>query len=217
MLVHGDDAVVTLERSWPIDDGIRPLLRPTGYVDGGAPVSAQEHVGDIVVSGGSSTGGIRLYRTAVAAAALVRDLHWRVLVGAGVDEAEFGAIAAAAPGHMRVERARADFRALLSGCAVSVSQLGYNTAVDLLRTKPRAVFAPFEADGLETEQRLRAERLSTLGWGEMIVEAELSPESLAAAVRRALTRPRRDPVPIGLDGAQRSVAIVEDLLRRATA
>jgi predicted glycosyltransferase len=51
----------------------------------------------------------------------------------------------------------------------------------------------------------------------MIVEAELSPESLAAAVRRALTRPRRDPVPIGLDGAQRSVAIVEDLLRRATA
>jgi predicted glycosyltransferase len=216
VLVHGDDAVVMLERSWPIDDGIRPLLRPTGYVDGGAPVSpAQDYVGDIVVSGGSSTGGVRLYRTAVLAAALVRDLNWRVLVGAGVDEAEFGAIAAAAPAHMRIERARADFRALLSGCAVSVSQLGYNTAVDLLRTKPCAVFAPFEADGLETEQRLRAERLSALGWGEMIVEAELSPESLAAAVRRALTAPRRDPVPIGLDGAERSVSIVAELLQQS--
>jgi predicted glycosyltransferase len=215
VLVHGDAAVVTLERSWPVDDGIRPLLRPTGYVDGGAPVSpAQEPAGDIVVSGGSSTGGIRLYLTALAAAALVPDLPWRVLVGASVEEAEFGAIAGAAPAHMRVEHARADFRALLSGCAVSVSQLGYNTAVDLLRTKPRAVFAPFEADGLETEQRLRAERLSALGWGEMIGEADLSPESLAAAVRRALTLPRRDPVPIGLDGADRSVAIVEELLRR---
>jgi predicted glycosyltransferase len=48
----------------------------------------------------------------------------------------------------------------------------------------------------------------------MIVEAELSPESLAAAVRRALAAPRRDPVPIRLDGADRSVAIVEELMRQ---
>jgi predicted glycosyltransferase len=215
VLVHGDAAVVPLERSWPVDHGIRPLLRATGYVDGGARASPEQApASDIVVSGGSSSGGIRLYRTAVAAAAIVPDRAWRILIGAGVEEPNFLAIAAAAPAHMRVERARADFRALLAGCTVSVSQLGYNTAVDLLRTKPRAVFAPFEADGLETEQRLRAERFSALGWGEMIVERELSPESLAAAVRRALAAPRRDPVPILLDGADRSVAIVEELLRQ---
>jgi predicted glycosyltransferase len=215
VLVHGDAAVVTLEQSWPIDDNVRPLLRPTGYVDGGAvPSPSADLAQEIVVSGGSSSGGIRLYRTAIAAAALVRDLDWRVLIGAGVEETEFQAIAASAPAHMQVERARPDFRSLLASCAVSVSQLGYNTAIDLLRTKPRAVFAPFEADGLETEQRLRAERLSALGWGEMIVEAELSAHSLAAAVRRALEAPRRNPAPIPLDGADRSVAIVEELLQR---
>lgn len=218
VLVHGDDAVVSLDRSWPVDDGVRPLLRPTGYVDGGGtPAPSPDAAGQIVVSGGSSSGGIRLFRTAVAAAALVPDLPWRVLIGAGVDEGEFGDIAASAPAHMQVERARPDFRSMLAACAVSVSQLGYNTAIDLLRTKPRAVFAPFEADGLETEQRLRAERLSALGWGEMIGEAELSPQAVAAAVRRALAAPPREPVPIGLDGADRSVAIVEELLRRAAA
>lgn len=52
-------------------------------------------------------------------------------------------------------------------------------------------FAHSDADGIETEQRL------------------------AAAVRRALERPRHPPVPIRLDGAGRTVAIVEDRLQRS--
>ena len=77
-------------------------------------------------------------------------------------EPAFADLQRAAPENATVERARPDFRRLLARAAVSVSQAGYNTVVDLLRTGVRAVLVPFEA-GRETEQRLRAECLQSLG------------------------------------------------------
>jgi hypothetical protein len=112
-----------------------------------------------------------------------------------------------------VERARPDFRGLLAGAAVSVSQAGYNTVVDVLRARVRAVLVPFE-QGHETEQRLRAERLAAIGAGIVVSERDLSGEVLAGRVREALARPRPAAAAVGLDGAERSVAIVEELAAR---
>jgi peptidoglycan/xylan/chitin deacetylase (PgdA/CDA1 family) len=113
-----------------------------------------------------------------------------------------------------VERARADFRALLSRAELSVSQAGYNTAVDLLRTGIRSVLVPFEA-GHETEQRLRAERLKALGLAAIVPEADLSGEHLAAAIARELAKPPSLLPSVSLDGARQSVAIAEDLMLAA--
>src|SRR5690606_32187740 len=61
VLVHGDPRLIPLEASWPVDDGLGPLLRYTGYVDENPePVPAQERHG-IVVSGGSSAASLPLY------------------------------------------------------------------------------------------------------------------------------------------------------------
>lgn len=214
-LVHGDPDLVPLEASWPVDGGMRPLLRYTGYVDEGAePQPGRERAG-IVVSGGSSAASLPLYRTALEAAALVPDRAWQVLVGSGVPEDAFAALRAAAPGHVAVERARRDFRALLAGAGASVSQAGYNTVVDLLRTGVPAVLVPFEA-GQETEQRLRAERLRQRGLADLVPEADLTAARLAQAVRAALAH-TQPPVPVALDGAARTVALVEERIRRARA
>ena len=109
-------------------------------------------------------------------------------------------------------RARPDYRALMARSTVSVSQCGYNTAVDLLATGTPAVLVPFEA-GRETEQRLRAERLAALGLGRIVGEAELTPETLIAAVldaAEARTAPTAGP--FALDGSTRTVRIVEEMV-----
>jgi predicted glycosyltransferase len=212
VLVHGDPDLVPIDASWPVNPELRALLRYTGYVDEGtATAGPPPNVEDeIIVSGGGSAASLPLYRAAVAAAALVTGKSWRILVGMGVAETDFAHLRQAAPSHVILERARPDFRELLAGAALSVSQAGYNTVIDVLRTGVRAVFVPFE-QGNESEQRLRAERLAALGLADIISEADLSPGVLADRVRIGLRRPPPRPPTIGLDGAERSVAMVEEL------
>ncbi|MBA1158139.1 glycosyltransferase [Microvirga mediterraneensis] len=216
VLVHGDPELAPLEASWPLDERIRPLIRYTGYVDendDSVPVNRRH---GIVVSGGSSAASLPLYRAALAAAQDFADRPWRILVGRGVADTEFLALQESAPAHVTVERARPDFRALLSGAEVSVSQAGYNTVVDLLRCGVPSVLVPFEA-GSETEQRLRAERLAARGLAEIVPEAALSPRRLADAIRRGLARPSSPTPAIALDGAMRTVAIAESLVSSSPA
>ncbi len=214
VLVHGDPALVPLDASWPGAPEIAPLLRYTGYVDDGPAVEpgAGEGTGEVLVSGGSSAAGAGLYRAALGAARLRPDRRWRVLAGGGLGEGDLAGLRREAPGNLVVERARPDFRSLLARAALSVSQAGYNTAVDLLRTGAPAVLVPFEAGG-ETEQRLRAERFDARGWAELLPEAVLTPESLAAAVDRApAAHHPRAPRPVRLDGADEAARIVLGLI-----
>jgi predicted glycosyltransferase len=211
VLVHGDPQLVPLDASWPVDKELEPLLRYTGYVDEGpAPAAASRRHG-IVVSGGSSASSLPIYRAAVAASHGFPDQPWRILVGRGVAEADFLALQARAPSQVSVERARPDFRTLLSQAQVSVSQAGYNTFVDILRAGVTPVLVPFEA-GRETEQRLRAEQLRAHGLAEIVPESELSAASLAQAIGRALAQSFSPPPAVSLDGARRSVAIAEALV-----
>ncbi|HEX8167675.1 MAG TPA: glycosyltransferase [Beijerinckiaceae bacterium] len=215
VLVHGDPNLAPLDLSWPVDETIAPLLHYTGYVDEGGPLESPpgERSG-IVVSGGSSAAGLPLYEAALGAARNIPERQWRILVGGGVSPEQFEALRRAAPPHATVERARPGFRALLAHAAVSVSQAGYNTAVDLLRARVPAVLVPFEA-GRETEQRLRAESFARLGIARVLPEADLSSEALAAEVRAALEE-SPDPRPeVDLKGAETSVALVERLARPA--
>jgi predicted glycosyltransferase len=211
VLVHGDPRLLPIDASWPVDEGVRHLFHYTGYVDDGAvPESTAAERAGIVVSGGSSAASLPLYRAAIAAGALVSDRPWRILVGGGVAEADFAVLRRSVPANVTVERARGDFRRLLQGAAVSVSQAGYNTVLDALRTGVRAVLVPFE-QGHETEQRLRAERLAAVGGATVVREADLSPSLLAERVGAMLPRPRPHLDGISLDGAERSVALVEEL------
>ncbi|WP_018263305.1 glycosyltransferase [Methylobacterium sp. WSM2598] len=216
VLVHGDPNLLPLDASWPVEDALRPLLRYTGYVDEapGEGLPAGTARSGIVVSGGSSAAGLPLQRAALGAARRLPDLPWRVLVGRAVPEAAFAALRDAAPPNAIVERARTDFRALLASAALSVSQAGYNTVLDLLRGGCPALLVPFEAGG-ETEQRLRAETLAARGLARVLPEAELGPEALAASVA-AMLAPSPDPAPpraaFALDGAAQTVALVEAML-----
>jgi predicted glycosyltransferase len=228
ILVHGDPEVSHLRDSWPCSPALEARIVDTGYVADGArrgnhvPEADPVLTGEILVSGGGGAAALPLYWAAIAAARLQGGgRSWRLLVGQGLPDAPFMALTAEAPDWATVERARPDFPDLLAQAALSVSQCGYNTMVDLAAARVRAVVVPFE-EGNEAEQRLRADRFAALGLVQVVPQAALSAESLAQAVARALAgeRPGR-PVPgrpgrgVALDGAARTRAAVEESLRIA--
>ena len=224
VLVHGDPRFVSLDATFPHAGEIADRLSYTGYVVARSGNFAAEEVrgagdgeGGVVVSAGGGAVGGRLLEAALLARSRTRlaGARWLLLAGSNLPEDDFRSLAARAPAGVAVERFRPDFAMILRRARLSISQGGYNTLMEVLDAGLRAVVVPY-AGGLETEQTLRANLLSARGLVEVVSEDELGVESLAAAVERALAKPR----PVGLAGidtlgAGATARILRELLPRA--
>lgn len=215
VLVHGDETIVPLDASWPVDDSLRPFLNYTGYIDNPAPPvgrnTREEAPADIIVSGGSSAAGLKIFETALATAKL-SSRRWHLLVGNGVTDTNFERLSRDASANVQVERARPDFRNLLEQASLSISQCGYNTAVDLLGLPVRRLFVPFE-DGGETEQLLRARTLESRGLAKVLRQPDLAADTLLDMTENMLRTELARQADIRLDGGMESVRIMERLYR----
>jgi predicted glycosyltransferase len=213
VLVHGDRDFIPFAVAFPPVAQIADRLVYTGYVATPVePAVAAVPGGEVLISVGGGAAGQALLAAALEARRLgcLAGRPWRVLAGATLTGAAFAALQATAPSGTTIERFRSDFPALLRRCHVSVSQAGYNTVLDIIAARARAVLVPFSAER-ETEQLLRAEHLARLGAAELVRESELTPARLAAAVERAAGR---EPAPVTIDtgGADRSAAVIAGLI-----
>ncbi|MCZ6484007.1 MAG: glycosyltransferase, partial [Alphaproteobacteria bacterium] len=181
IMVHGDKDLIPFEASFPPAARLEGKLRYTGYVTGaesgaadrdaartrkapgGAPGEGEGN-GEVVVSAGGGAFAKGLLETALLAHELSRlsSLTWRLITGPNFEDGDFRALEAAAPAGVVIERTRRDFPELLRHAAVSVSQAGYNTMMDILTSGARAVVVPY-LNGRQTEQSLRAECLAARG------------------------------------------------------
>jgi predicted glycosyltransferase len=223
VLVHGSAEVIPLTRTFGLADQLGDALVYTGYLAAPPPASRRgARAGGVVVSGGGGRVGGPLYRAALAARAHCPDaarLPWRIITGPYLPESEYGRLVrrVAKLGEVggrpavTVERFRSDFPELLRGAALSVSQAGYNTVLDILSSRVRAVVVPYEGSG--DEQPLRARLLAERGLLRVVAEGDLSPARLARAMTEAL-RARDFPAKacLDLDGARRSVEILAGLV-----
>jgi predicted glycosyltransferase len=216
VLVHGDPGFVRLEDTFPLTPEIADRLRYTGLV---APPPAPEPIEtfDIIASAGGGAVGAELIGAAKQAAAMLPDdLRWLLISGPNLPEADFAALSRDAPANVTLVRFRRDFPSLLRGAKVSISQAGYNTVGDLLRTQCRAILIPFVADG-ETEQTVRAERLQALDLADILPEKGLTSGHLKEAVEKALAAPRRRSVLLDLAGAEKTAGIIRSLIAESLA
>lgn len=221
VLVHGSPDVVPLEHTHALADWLGDRLVYTGYLAPDAPVPAGPPHGEVVISGGGGQVAGALFRAALAAWPLTiaaRARPWRLVTGpycpaaarAELEEAARALPARAGSPAVIVEAHRAGLGGYLAGAALSVSQAGYNTILELVAHRVRAVVVPYEASG--DEQPRRAALLAARGLIEVVAEAELTPARLAAAMDAALARPDFPaPVRLDLDGAARSVEILGGL------
>ena len=216
VLVHGDPSIARLEDSFEEAEQIRDKIAYSGYIAGTetVPGSGGEQSGEVLASAGGSATGLKILETAISARPLtvLADRHWRILVSPAIDEADFRSLEQRAGAGITVERNRGDFAELMRHAALSVSQAGYNTVCDLLGSDTAAVVVPF-AEGDELEQSLRARRLQECGRLVMLEQRELTPDSLAAAIERAMALDTR--IEVDLDGARHSAELIEQWLEGA--
>lgn len=211
VLVHADPRLARLEDTFRPPEPLRVRIEHTGFVlpPGEVPRRAADPSGVLVSAGGGLVGG-PLLRAAVEAAAL-RGGPMRVIAGPFLPEEEWRDLRARAGGvaDVTLRRAVPSLAAELASVACSVSQCGYNTALEVLRSGVPALVVPFAAPG-EDEQTRRARRLADLDAVRLLDPASLDASSLAAAIDE-LSGFEPSPLALSTDGAERSAEVVAEL------
>jgi predicted glycosyltransferase len=238
VLVHADERFARLEESF---QPATPLAVPvvyTGFVRrepvpgagvtgaaGGRPGAGDPEGPDgpptpvprVLVSAGGGLVGEPLFAVAAAAAPAVLAEHGlttTVVTGPFLPDDARAALDRASertPGCLEVVGFVDDLAGEIARSAVSVSQCGYNTTMDLLSAGTPAVVVPY-AEGREDEQTRRARRLADLGAVDVLPAADLTPRSLVDAVGRARAGGAARSTGLRLDGADRTVEAVAALL-----
>jgi predicted glycosyltransferase len=173
----------------------------------------------IVVSAGGGIAGEPLLRTAIEAHDYLQEdpeVEMKVIAGPFLSEASWRALRLLARNRkqLRLVRQVTDLCSELSGAAVSISQAGYNTCLDVLRAKAPAILVPFAKED-EDEQRRRALRLQDLGAVKMMDQKDLTARQLAAEIRRLMNSKFVTPA-LDLNGAENSAALIESMTAAMT-
>jgi predicted glycosyltransferase len=228
VLVHSDPAFARLEETFHPTTQLHVPVHHTGFVrpprrtPSSAPSSPVEReLGRrprVIVSAGGGLVGEPLFRAALAGHPVwhARGLSTLLVTGPFLPEpvrAELEQAAAGTPG-LEVVDFLPDLAGAIEASAVSVSQVGYNTTMDLLGAGTPAVVVPYN-EGKEDEQAERARRLARLGLVQVpdgVLDREpLTGGALAAAVLAALDRPPA-AVTLDLDGRERTADLLADLV-----
>jgi predicted glycosyltransferase len=175
----------------------------------GSNALARKDRNGVVVSTGGGAVGQELVEAALAARGHSKQcerMPWRVLIGHNASQEDFERWQARAPQDVTVERNRPDFRELLRRASVSVSQVGYNTVVDVLMAEVPAVLVPFRSES-QKEQGIRARLLGDAGRAVALAPGNLTPESLARAIDTAVATTVA-PLVFSMNGADRAAAVV---------
>lgn len=218
VLVHGDPQLIEFGATFPAADQIAGHLNYTGYVVSESLLNedSKEGCGEVLGSAGGGAVGAPLLHAAIRARPMtsLSDRKWRLITGPNLPYDDFRALTAAAGADVTIERFRDDFQVLLRNCRVSLSQAGYNTVMELLAARVRAVVVPF-SDGGESEQPVRARLLAKRGLLTVVEPDTLTPARLAAAMDSA----DRAPLPaaalkLNMSGADGSARAVIEMIER---
>jgi predicted glycosyltransferase len=215
IVVHADPTFARLEESFHPATPLRVPVHYTGFVAPPAPAPVCDRLSRLIVSSGGGMVGEPLVRAAVG---VHRDLFIRtglrttVVAGPFLPEPVWAWLQEQATHSPVLEAVRRvdDLAGEIARSALSLSQGGYNTTMDLLRAGTPAVVVPY-ADGSETEQTVRTSRLAELGVLRMVPATSLADREslLAALVAAAAAEPA--PVRLDLSGAEHTAHILADI------
>lgn len=208
VLVHSDPRFIRLEETFGRVSDIAAMTRYTGFV---ASRPQGEKAGPrrrrILVSLGGGSVGRELAYAAAAVAPRLPGFEFRVALGPHTPTVVRARIERASrrTPNLRLTGFLDDFQGELGRSRLSVSLAGYNTVMDLLRTRTRGVVLPY---GANREQAVRARRFERAGLLKVAGAPDLRPDRFAALLRRELGRPYPS-VSVDLAGAERTRRLLE--------
>ncbi len=211
VFVHGDADWIPLQHSFSLAGEIAEKIHYTGYIDDrdGQSRSGSDGHQEVIVSAGGGAVAAPLVTAAIDAAKHDQSgMTWRILVGSSITADQRSHYQHLASSNTIVESNRSDFPHLLSHCAVSVSQAGYNTCMDILRSGSPSVLVPYAEDG-ETEQLQRAKVLAEKQVCLLLEQADLTAHSLLTAVNNQRNQPVKKVKRPDMNGAIQTVGLLE--------
>jgi predicted glycosyltransferase len=223
ILVHSDPQFARMEETFHPCSPLKVPVYYTGFVtreqkEDEKPEPRRER--RIVVSAGGGLVGETLLRTAIQAYEFVSvpdKPEMRVIGGPFIPEQSWQDLEIISQGKQGVALSKLvpDLEMELRLASASISQCGYNTAMDILRSRVPALVVPFNGDK-QDEQMNRARRLERLGALRVLEQERLDPQTLAAEIEKLL---RFQPSTIRLDmnGVENTGQLLRDMVQRRPA
>jgi predicted glycosyltransferase len=216
VLVHSDPKFASLEESFRPS---KPLNKPVHYTGFVLPRGEDRQLNirqrQLIVSAGGGMVGAPLFQLAIKAQPILWDklgLPMTIIAGPFLPETDWLELAEQAhnlPG-LTLHRYVPNMTDLLASHSISVSQCGYNTVMDILKSGIAALVVPFK-QGQENEQTNRAERLNQLGLLRTVEANDLDVSRFVAEVNQLLQFTPNSAA-LDVDGAALSADIIYDLL-----
>lgn len=191
ILVHSDPQFARLEESFKPSRQLATSVYYTGFVlPSGASPEKRVRQKQVLVSAGGGMVGMPLFEIAVKAQRVLWKkikIPMTLVAGPFLPEHDWMTLAGKLEGcpGLTLHRYVPDMTGLLSSHSVSVSQCGYNTVMDILKSNIPALVVPF-FQGQEDEQTNRARRLAELGLLRTVAADQLNVHRFVAEVEQLL-------------------------------
>jgi predicted glycosyltransferase len=218
VLVHSDERFARLEESFHPCSPLKVPVHYTGFVTRKQKEDARREPREprIVVSAGGGLVGETLLRTAMQAYELLpvaeKPELW-LIGGPFIPERSWHGLEEVARGKQGISLTRSvpDLGMELRSSAASISQCGYNTAMDIVRSRVPALVVPFSGNR-QDEQMNRARRLERLGALRVLEPDRLDAQTLAAEME-ALLQFQPSPIQLDMNGVENTAQVLKDLVR----
>lgn len=169
----------------------------------------------VVTAGGGEDGRllVQTFLTGFKSVGGTTNLHAGIILGPEMSADIKEELQARAQGctNVHVIEFTPDIMSWLSAADLVVSMGGYNTVCEILSLSKRSIIVPRTRP--VREQLIRAQRLAERELLHMIHPDDLDPESLMAAVREELNRPRPMTTAFDLDGLPRIARAIGEMIR----
>ena len=213
LLIHADPQVTRLEDHFPHIDNIHLPVHYTGYVvepldSDGCELQIQNCV---LVSAGGGADGYELIKPCIKAwqrlsqRGIVEDRKMIIFTGPFMPQTQYDALERLCKGGpFHIDRFTSHFLHWMRCADLSISRAGYNTCMNILETRTRAILVP---GSLVSDQEFRAHRLSELGLVYTLLPQNLTTDNMAKAILEALSS-RPSVHNIALNGAVKTRDII---------
>jgi len=213
VLVHADPSLARLEESFHPRRPLRVPVCYTGYVVPARADRNNEPRGEhLLFSAGGGIVGDALFRTALQAhARMQKPPPMRIIAGPFLPEPHWHSLQHALRCVAGVELVRQvpDMVAEMRRARASISQCGYNTALDIVVSGVPALVVPY-ATATENEQSARAARLAALGAMRHVSAAALDPQRMVEEIEALLAFTPRAAA-LNLNGAAHAAHRLHEL------
>jgi predicted glycosyltransferase len=221
LLVHSDDKLLPLERTFSRTDRIPIPLYYTGFISqqcdskNGEKLRRELNLDAdtklIVASAGGGRSGYTPLKSVLEAFDLLDDtlpVRLEIFTGPFMDQAEFEKLSGQSKPGIKIRRFTSRFLDYLFAADLSVSLAGYNTCMNLMVTKVPALVYPYNR---QREQPMRVESLKKMLPMRMLQDNDLEPSALSRHIEQMLLNPPSyETVSVNLNGAHNAARYLEE-------